>query len=465
MESDLPIDPDSFSVSGNYQEITLFLSQFRIKFSKQKSFPFSGPFKVSLLTFLQKSIEFSPHDPPSIEKSNLISEALWLISNFVATIEDSNSDKIITPDLIRNILLCLDSKYADIVENSLWALANISACDFICRDEILKSKLFFVVNKIKSKLPFLENFEVSKGKAKRNKILKPLAWLLSNIFRGPPFPDFPMIKPYIGTLIELLYESDSEIINYMVITWRQIVQNIGEKEISILNNFGLMTKILGVLVQNLYDQNKIYIVQECLKIVGDIIVESTKEQTQIYFDCNIVKVLERVLKITDKDSLISGCWILSNLALGCETHLDALMGQEIYQRMIRNLESKHATIQNESLHFFSNLVKFSNEKQKRIMIKRGILGNLFNLANVLIQFDKKLILVLSAIDTLLGCSHWEKITVEYAWRNSIDKINVIWKGKLGIVDICENIQKFFDESDLKVLGSFFNITFYPFQED
>lgn len=228
MESHLANDPDSFSVSGNYQEITLFLSQFRIKFSKQKSFPFSGSFKVSLLTFLQKSIEFSPHNPPSIEKSNLISEALWLISNFVATIDDSNSDKIIAPDLIRNILLCLDSKYADIVENGLWALANISACDFICRDEILKSSLFLVINKIKSKLPFLENLDISKGKAKRNKILKPLAWLLSNIFRGPPFPDFPLIKQYIGTLIELLYESDSEIINYMVITWRQIVQNIGD---------------------------------------------------------------------------------------------------------------------------------------------------------------------------------------------------------------------------------------------
>jgi len=467
MESPLLQDLEAFTSQGNYIEVLQFLTHFRKKFTKQQSFPFPLQFKASLMTFLQKFIVHTISDLP--ERSKLKMESLWLITNITATLADSEFLQLITNDLIKDILHCLESNYFEILENALWALANISGCHVIFRDQIIASRLFLCVNKIKSKLFLLQHLELPnpKSKPKRTSLLNPVAWLFCNLFIGPPYPDFPMIKHYIGTLIELLYEGDPEIIKYTLRAWRGITQKCGENEIKILNNFGLMMKILGVLVQNIEIEEKKHkdVVYEGLKVVGNIVAESSNAQTQIYFDCNLVKVLEMVLRKNEKDLVGSVCWILSNLAMGNDTQIKVLMQNEIYEKMIRNLKSKDSHIQSESLHFFTNLVAFSTMKQRNILVNKGILCSFFNSLELFSQQEEKILMALRSIHSLLETCPLEKVGVQSSWRFALQKMMMNYKGKTEISDICDGIQNFFEESDLKLLGSYFNINFYPFQED
>lgn len=86
----------------------------------------------------------------------------------------------------------------------MWALGNISADSFICRDHILGyNKLEILINLIL--------------RSSNLRIWKIGSWLVSNLCKGRPLVKFELIKPAIFFFAEILKRIDNEIETFIEI--------------------------------------------------------------------------------------------------------------------------------------------------------------------------------------------------------------------------------------------------------
>jgi importin subunit alpha-6/7 len=139
-----------------------------------------------ILTLLDK--KFAKHQ-------DLLIEICWIIAN-VSSSNTEHVAKLIELNVVPKAIDLLQSKSEEINDNIIWILANIAGDSFQHRDILLRSNIVEKLDHIVTMKPFQPSF------------LNNVSWLISNLCRGKPYPQFDKIAPLLR-IIKLLIQLDS----------------------------------------------------------------------------------------------------------------------------------------------------------------------------------------------------------------------------------------------------------------
>lgn len=140
--------------------------------------------------------------------------------------------------------------------------------------------------------------------------------------------------------------------------------------------------------------------------------------------------------------------------------------KKVYDITQKYLFCKNKNIQLECLYFFGNIVKFSNKEQKIMLIKKGLIHNLFEIIIDFISDDLNLLLVLKILKELLNVSNKDNLYFDKCWIISLEKIiSVENQTKNEILKLCEEIKMILESFELHFLEKYFKLQVICIKED
>jgi importin subunit alpha-1 len=132
-----------------------------------------------LVSFLKKQ------DNPDLQF-----ESTWALTN-IASGTSEHVQQLIQAGAVKEMIPLLNSPHMKIREQALWFLGNIAGDSRDSRDYILSTGV-------------LDTFIKLIHEAKTIRIIQFSAWVISNVVRGKPQPDFKITSKAIPTLAKLL---------------------------------------------------------------------------------------------------------------------------------------------------------------------------------------------------------------------------------------------------------------------
>ena len=131
------------------------------------------------------------------EAPKLQFEAAWCITN-IASGEHDHVQLLVDRGAVEVLVKLLASQQADVVEQVIWALGNISGDNARVRDLVINAGAVEPISQIVDRLPPSSVY------------MRNASWTLANLCRGRPGPKFDAIKRAIPSLAKVLMENDSE---------------------------------------------------------------------------------------------------------------------------------------------------------------------------------------------------------------------------------------------------------------
>lgn len=116
-------------------------------------------------------------DENGFDNVDLLDECVWIIANLAAG-TSKHVQYLIDYGIIDKALLLINHPSDNAKDNAVWILANISGDSFKARDMILECGIVHRIEVALDGFAFLPAF------------LSRVAWLISNLCRGKPYPKF-----------------------------------------------------------------------------------------------------------------------------------------------------------------------------------------------------------------------------------------------------------------------------------
>uniref|UniRef100_A0A915AHD8 Importin subunit alpha n=1 Tax=Parascaris univalens TaxID=6257 RepID=A0A915AHD8_PARUN len=235
-------------------------------------------------------------------------DAAWAITN-LACWPHAVCEQIIAHNGIAALMECAQNTDDEVREQAIWAIGNIASDCPSCRLAVRRSNVLSTIINILHKPQF------SHSKHKRN-----IIWAMTQILRGGS-PHIPpaQTQAALNGLLPLLYDDDEKLrsdatwgVAYLANSF-----NEGEAINMVLETIGLLERLLGLLD----DPNT---VDAALRAIGNI-VAGDDEQTQRVIDAGVLPKLGKLLKeSTSASQRKELVWIVSNIAAGTHSQIDAL---------------------------------------------------------------------------------------------------------------------------------------------
>ena len=112
----------------------------------------------------------------------LVIECLWISAN-VASGQISHINHLLELGIVPKAMNLLLHKNLEIKDNAVWVFGNIAGESIEFRDQLLETELVM----------HLEYIVNDKSYEMTDELIKDIAWLISLLFRGPPYPVFQKV--------------------------------------------------------------------------------------------------------------------------------------------------------------------------------------------------------------------------------------------------------------------------------
>ena len=227
-------------------------------------------------------------------------------------------EEIVKLGAIPPLVHLLGSSFSEVPYNAAWALGNIAGDIPRYRDLVLQAGV------MEPLLKLLDDHQTSDVKHVRFYV-----WVLHNLCRGNPKPDFSVVSRSLPILNELIYHSDEEVVADACWALRHLCKSRKHNQ-AVIDELG--NKGVCRLVE-LLDHPSTTVQSPALRTLGKM-AKGNGSQKQIVIDNNALPGLLTLLSSSNKDILQEVCWAISNIAAGTEDQIQAVIDSDIIPRLI-----------------------------------------------------------------------------------------------------------------------------------
>ena len=292
-------------------------------------------------------VQFLTHSDARIQL-----EAAWALTN-IASGTRYHVNAIIHAGALKGFVYFLNSSNAAMRKQCLWGIGNIAGDSTECRDMVLNLKC-------------LPNILAMIGPSSNVETLRNATWVLSNLCRGKPSPNFDLLLPAIPVLGQLVRSSDDDIL--IETLWAiSYLTDAPDRQIETVVQEGVVPFILKLM-----NHPNFSVQTPAIRTVGNI-VSGHEKLTQIVIDGGAVLILRQKLDSFSRPIRKEACWAISNIAAGSESQIQALMDHDIFTPLFQMIKDTHMDIRKETAWVLSNMASGnSSSEQKQYMAHFGL---------------------------------------------------------------------------------------------
>ncbi|CAB3407811.1 unnamed protein product [Caenorhabditis bovis] len=336
-------------------------------------------------------------------------DAIWIITN-MCCISKQVTHLIVDMNCISTLLRFLKSPNKILVNQCIWALANIAADCQECKMRCRSVKLFRKLAQLLAKPNEMNTID------RKNAI-----WCINNLTSGGSVDiPFAVARSLIIALHKNLLGPDGEpMYTAARVLWSMasIVDDMNDlRKIGIvLRQPALLETAMLIFLSNKYTS----LHTAALRLIGNIAVGDDSHTDKLINSPTFRYVIDVAMRSEEYKGEIA--WICSNLAAGQPRHIDYLLQDEqFYNWVLAGAHSNDRRLKKECLWIVANMLVSADEKQIETLVNEGIVNMIpLLLKSEDVRLNEKALT--SAI----------RILQEFPWQCKL----------YGILDIPNNINK------------------------